>query len=279
MPDVSIIYVSYNTKELTINSLRSLYQFTKNISLEIILVDNDSKDDTVPKIRELFPEVIVLENKRNVGFGQANNQAMEIAKGKYLFLLNTDTYLINNAIEILFDFMEEKRNRLVGVVGAKLFKEDLSYCVAAGPFPDFRSFVKGSFWKLFFSKEYFSQEANKQEVNKNAPYEVDYVSGADFFVRKNIIKQIGGFDKRFFMYSEETELTFRMKKNIPGSKTMIVPDARIVHIGQGSDTKGKQSKKFKYQRIKSKATYYRITEGWIAGALYYITALKRLYFP
>ena len=277
MIDVSIIYVNYNTKNLTTNSIRSIYNFNGTSIKEIIVVDNDSKDGSVALIRELFPEVIVIQNKKNIGFGRANNQGMEIAKGKYIFLLNTDTYLLNDAIDILFHFMENRRNKDVGVVGAKLYKEDMSFCVSSGPFPNFSAFIKGSFWKHFFPKSYLKKKTIVRNVDKNYPYEVDYVSGADFFVRKEIIDVVGGFDKRFFMYSEETELTFRIKNIFPTYSAMIVPKAKIVHIGQGSDNKGVTSRKFRYQRIKSKAIYFGITVGWFARWIYFVTEIKRLY--
>jgi len=202
---------------------------------------------------------------------------MKIAKGKYIFLLNTDTYLINNAIEVLFKFMEDKTNSKVGVSGALLFKTDLSHNVSAGNFPNYKLFVKGSFWKLFYPKRFYANTSRtKFPFFSDKPYEVDYISGADFFVRKSVIDKVGGFDKRFFMYGEDAELSFRIKNKLFFS-SMIVPEAKIVHISQGSSENGSQSKKFKYQFIKSRATYYKITEGFIASALYFMTSLKRLY--
>jgi len=279
MIDVSIIFVNYNTCKLTCDAIDSVYKFTKNLNIEIILVDNNSVDNSVNEINKKYPSVQIIENRKNLGFGKANNKGMEKANGKYIFLLNTDTYLINNAIEILFNFMEDKNNSEVGVSGAKLFKPDLSYNVSAGNFPNYRLFIKGSFWKLFYSKKFYSNITRREiPFNSDVPFEVNYVSGADFFVRKEIIDKVGGFDERFFMYGEDAELSFRIKHHLSHTKNMIVPKARIVHISQGSSANKSQSKKFKYQFIKSRATYYKITVGLIASSLYFITSLKRLYF-
>jgi GT2 family glycosyltransferase len=173
--------------------------------------------------------------------------------------------------------MEDKTNSKVGVSGALLFKTDLSHNVSAGNFPNYKLFVKGSFWKLFYSKGFYETASRtKFPFFSDKPYKVDYVSGADFFVRKSIIDKIGGFDERFFMYGEDAELSFRIKNKLFFS-SIIVPEAKIVHISQGSSENGSQSRKFKYQFIKSRATYYKITEGFIASALYFVTSLKRLY--
>ncbi|WNH09632.1 glycosyltransferase family 2 protein [Thalassobellus suaedae] len=279
LKDVSIIFVNYNTRALTIDALKSVYAHSKTLNLEIIVVDNASQDTSVEAIKKEFPKVILIENKINIGFGRANNLGMKIAKGKYLFLLNTDTYLLNNAIEVLFGFMELSKNKDVAVVGAQLFKPDLTHNVSAGNFPDFKAFVKASLWRFFYSKTYFNHVAIPKKLTVSAmPYEVDYVSGADFFVRKELIDEVGGFNKRFFMYYEETELTHRIKKRYPYKRCMLVPAAKIVHISQGSNKTSNTDKKFKYRLIKSKATYFALTEGWFYGLMYYIVAIKRLIF-
>ena len=127
--------------------------------------------------------------------------------------------------------------------------------------------------------ERFYSKAKRRPIpyESKIPFEVDYVSGADFFVRKEIIDKVGGFDKRFFMYAEDVELAYRIKNNFPETKSMIVPDAKIVHISQGSSNTKSVSKKFKYRFIKSRAIYYRITEGIVPSILYFITSIKRLY--
>lgn len=276
--DVSVIFVNYNTAQLTVNAIKSVYDFTKNINLEIIVVDNNSIDNSVIEIRKKYPNILIIENKKNLGFGRANNLAMELAKGKYFFFLNTDTYLLNNAIEILYEFMENLENKNVAVVGAKLVKPDYGYCVSDARFPNFKLFVKGSFLKYFYNKSYYINEYyNPIKSDINYPYETDYVSGADFFIRKEIINKVGGFDKRFFLYAEETELTYRIKKIIPSAKCLIIPKARIVHIGQSSRN-GHESKKYKYQFIKSTSIYYCLTKSKLSGYLYFIINLKRLYF-
>ena len=122
--DVSVIMVNYNTLELTKNTINSVMEKTKDLNYEIILIDNASTDGSVEFFeKEYKDKIIFIKNNENLGFGKANNKGIEIAKGKYVFLLNSDTLLINNAIKILFDFMEKNKN--CGVCGGNLFDIDL----------------------------------------------------------------------------------------------------------------------------------------------------------
>jgi len=277
--DVSVIFVNYNTCKLTVDAIVSVYKHTKKINFEIIIVDNNSIDDSVKVLKENYPEIILIENKRNIGFGQANNQGMAIAQGKYYFLLNTDTYLVNNAIELFFDFMKKKENTAVAVVGGELVRANGDSCVSWGYFPNFKLFVKGSIWRHFYKKEFYDSEVlNPVYTDNRNPYEVDYVSGANFFVRSEIIKKVGGFDKCFFLYFEETELVMRIKRKIEGAKVIVLPQAKIVHLGQGSNLNSTKSTKFKLQYLKSRAHYFRIQNGLIPSIMVYLRGLITIFF-
>ncbi len=277
--DVSVILVNYNTCKLTLEAIGSIYKLTKKINFEIIVVDNNSFDDSEKVIRYNFPDVIFIKNNKNIGFGQANNKGMEIAKGKYYFLLNTDTYLLNNAVELFFDFMEKKENSNVTVVGGDLLRANGETCVSWGYFPNFKLFVKGSIWRHFYKKEFYDSEVLIPVFADNIKaYEVDYVSGANFFVRADVIEKVGGFDKCFFLYFEETELTLRIKRIISDSKVLMFPLAKIVHIGQGSNLNSNKGLSFKLQYLKSKAHYFRIQNGFIPSIMVYLRGLVTIFF-
>lgn len=277
--DVSIIFVNYNTCKLTIEAIASVYNYTQTINFEIIVVDNDSVDNSVIEIKKAFPEVIIFKNTKNIGFGRANNVAMNIARGKYYFMLNTDTYLLNNAIELFFDFMEKSKNSNVAVVGGHLHKPNGDWNVSSGPFPNFKLFIKGSFWRHFYKKEFYNKEVLFPALIDNYhPYEVDYVSGANYFVRSEVIKKVGGFNKNFFMYFEETELSLRIKKMLPYCKILVLPQANIVHIGQGSTLESIKSLKFKLLYLKSKSLYFRFQNGRVAFIMVYLRGLATIFF-
>lgn len=277
--DVSIIFVNYNTCKFTINAIDSVYKYTTKLNFEIIVVDNNSTDNSVYEIKDKFPNVTIVKNDKNIGFGRANNIGMQIAKGKYFFLLNTDTYLLNNAIQIFYNFMENPSNKDVAIVGGELCIPNGDWNVSFGSFPNFQTFVKGSFWRHFYNKSFYINSKFIPVVTHNEnPYLVDYVSGANFFVRKEIIESVGKFRDCFFMYFEETELTFRIKQKILNAKVYLIPKAKIVHIGQGSSLESVKSLKFKLRYLKSKALYFKFQNGVLAGAMVYIRGLMTIFF-
>ena len=240
MKDVSIILVSYNTRDLTLNAINSIYEQTKNINFEIFLVDNNSNDDTCKEVSSLFPDVNIIINKDNLGFGVANNIAIEKSTGKYVFLLNTDTKLLNNAIKILFDFMEKEENKNVAVCGGNLYNKDNLPTFSHGVFlTPFAKFIKTFGLKYLFKdelKKLKSDNTNKNEELKS----VEFICGADLFLRKSVLDKLGSFDPVFFLYYEETELQYRIKK--AGYDIYIVPEAKIAHL-ESSSSKNKLKKK------------------------------------
>jgi len=228
--DVSIIIVNYNTSLLLQNCINSIVEKTVDIKYEIIVVDNDSKDESVQILEADFLTVQLIKSPVNLGFGRANNLGASTAKGKYLFLLNTDTLLINNAIKVLFDFMELENNLDIGACGGNLFNLDLT--------PNFSYSLKfPSLYNVFLyrSKLEFLKK-NDSFNNTGDVKEVSIIIGADFFVRKELFDSIDGFDPSFFMYVEDGELCYRIKKL--NYRIVSVPTAKIIHLQGKSSTNG-----------------------------------------
>ncbi len=234
--DVSVIIVNYNTKKLLENCLQSVFLHTVDVVFEVIVVDNASIDGSQQMIKEKFSKVKLIESEENLGFGRANNMGIEIAQGRYLFLLNSDTELKNNAIHIFFHYMENQNTKEnIGAIGSLLIDEEGKYCHSYGMFPSvFNN-------KLFHSEAFLhgKKEFDKQENE----YEVDYVTGADLFVSANLFRKLNGFDNDFFMYYEETDLQFRMKKQ--GLSNRIIKGPRISHLEGGSIKNVKKKKQSK----------------------------------
>ncbi len=225
-PDVSFILVSYNTEKLTKDCITSIYEKTSGISFDIWVVDNNSSDDTCNMIKREFPNVNLVENKENIGFGCANNIAMKKSKAKYLFLLNTDTVLINNAAKILFDYMENNPN--TGASGGNLYNINNENVHSYGYFQTLKSkLIRTLHLGNFFPDEKIKIE-DKGENKENELKEVDIIVGADLFLRKSILEEVGYFDEDFFLYDEESELQFRIKK--AGYKIFIIPESKIYHL-------------------------------------------------
>lgn len=286
--DVSIILVSYNTKDLTRNCLKSVYEKTQGISYEIWVVDNASTDGSVEMIKEEFPEVKLIENKENLGFGTANNLAIKQSQSKYCFLLNTDTILLNNAVKILFDFMEKPENSNVGACGGQLFNSDMTYQPSWGNFKTLENLQKKAYGTNYYEikhrlNKFLSNFKDKEKVvdyNKgNSITKVDYISGADLMLRRSVLEECGIFDERFFMYSEEVELQFRIQKH--NYSCVFVPEAKIMHYGGASIIKENTPLNVEKIALASTILFFKLAYGDKAAKkakLYYIIYYFRYLF-
>ncbi len=226
MVDVSIIIVNYNSRQMLCDCLASVYKYTADIRFEIIVVDNASTDGSEQCVRSSFPQVRWVDSGGNIGFGRANNLGAERAEGKYLFLLNADTLLLNNAVKLFFDYAEARQGERLGVLGCHLCDKEGKPNNSAGDFPTPLSEIGYLLGKAGLAKARESAGAA----------DVGYVIGADMFVRRDVFHELGGFDPHFFMYYEETDLQYRMAQR--GYLRRLIDGPRIVHLEGGSFAKG-----------------------------------------
>lgn len=217
--DVSVILVNYNTKQMTSECIDSIISHTNGISYEIILVDNASTDGS----KEFFSNdkrVKYVYSDVNGGFGYGNNLGMHYANGKYIFLLNTDTLFINNAIKEFFDYAESHEPSIV--YGCWLVNGEGKDVCSYYNFPAF-GFV--DFWnKHILGKDVQTFDHKERQV--------DAISGADMFIPKKVIETVSGFDSNIFMYGEEGEYQYRMMKS--GVIRKLLPQPKIIHLEGGS---------------------------------------------
>jgi GT2 family glycosyltransferase len=230
--DVSIIIVNYNTKDLTLNCLKSVFAQTKDLDFEVFVSDNASTDGSVSAIHTAFPEVKIIENDRNIGFGAANNRALSKASGKYVFYLNSDTILLNNAIKIFFDYWEESNEKL-GVIGTNLLTSAYTPNQSFGYFPTLNNQKKNFFICLLDNlglKNIVKRVLKVKTGSLNYKIgSVDYVMGADMFL---LNEKDAYFDEDFFMYFEETDLQKKMAEH--NKLRLIIEGPKIIHLGGGS---------------------------------------------
>ena len=239
--DVSIIIVNYNTRDLLHDCIQSIHDVTAEISYEVIVVDNASDDGSLEMVKNRHPDVKVLESRKNLGFGRGNNWGMRQATGKYCLLLNPDSRLVNNAVKIMFDFMENAENCEIGVCGANLCDVSLKPAVSFGRFPTLGSMI---LYSLPLSQRFRNDEGLVMDEGRE-PFAVDFVTGADFFVRRELIDSTGGFDEKYFAYYEETDLAYRLSQE--GHQSVIVPSARIIHLEGKSFNNALKRKKIMYE--------------------------------
>ena len=245
---ISVIIVNYNTEQLTLDCLKSIYEHTIEVDFEIIIVDNASSDNSVEAIKASYPLVKVIESNKNLGFGRANNLGAKYAQGEYLFLLNSDTLLIENTLSVLYTFMKDRESENIGACGVSLLNGQQQKTISAGHFP---SLLQE--FSLAFS-------IPKDEDVK----EVDYICGADIFIKKELFNELKGFDEDYFMYFEETDLFFRLKSK--GYSSVILTNHHLIHL-EGGSTVQKETKWSlkKYQMLmNSKILYYKKHKSFFA---------------
>lgn len=266
MIDVSIIFVNYNTTKLLKECLDSVKKQTFGVNYEVIIVDNDSNTENKEGLKELSGEYKVVLSDENLGFGRANNLGATFASGKYLFLLNTDTVIINNAIKILFDYIESDPE--CGVVGGNLLDKDHKpYHSYLRFLPSIKAMIKD---EILPSKYSYYRNLDDYNFNKTSkPIEVGFVVGAAFMISKKIFDELGGFDKDFFLYCEECELCARVKKF--GYKIVNVPQAEIIHYEGASMviTEDFNARRYALMNGRSQFLYYKKVYGKRSPSKYY----------
>lgn len=261
---ISFIIVNFRTPDLVLRCVRSIREHTHSRSYEIIIVDNASGDDSAEKLDGLS-DITFIANLNNVGFGVANNQAAEVAIGKYLFFLNPDAYLLNDAVDIFSSFMDRYANQSVACCGGHLQDEVGNAQMSYGNFPSLLEvFSQIGFYRFY--RNYFKSHLSISVRNDTTEIrQVDYLMGAAMFVRAEVFRLVGGFDNRFFLYFEETELAYRMKE--AGYKFMLVPQAKIMHLEGGFEKEGVPN----YAKIKwfaeSRQLYFKLTSGNVVALL------------
>lgn len=232
--DISVIVVSYNTKKLLEDCISSIYKFTKSINFEVIVVDNASKDNSIEIMKKKFPKTKIILNKYNRGFGPANNQGIKIAKGKYILLLNSDTYLVENSLKKLVDKAKSVSN--LGALAPQLLNENRTIQQSAGFFPNLPQIF---YWMSFLDDLPGGTYLKPYHINHDSFYKseqkVDWGTAAAMLVPRAITNKVGSFDEKIFMYGEEVEWCYRIKK--AGFEVYFSPSTKIVHIGRGSSKK------------------------------------------
>ena len=254
-PDVSVVLVSFNTRDL-LRECRQAVFTGSDVSLEVFVVDNASSDGSAEMVRAEFPEVTVIANEVNLGFAAANNRALERASGRYAVLLNPDALLRPGDLERAVSKMEATPS--AGLAGARLVGRDGSWQPSARQFPSLTNDVLAlSGLSAKFGRSRFFGRADRTWANPEEPAPVDWVPGAFSIIRSEVLKTVGCFDERFFLYYEEVDLCRRIVE--AGWQVWYWPELVVVHIGGGSQ--------LALWRMRSALLYYRKhhpQQAWLA---------------
>jgi GT2 family glycosyltransferase len=260
--ELSVIIVNWNTKELLINCLSSLYSDKYNGEYEVWVVDNASKDGSVEAVRQQFPTVKLISSSLNIGFGAANNLAILQSKGDYIWLLNSDALVRSGTISPLVKFLDE--NPSAGGVGSKLLNPDGSLQTSCYPFPS----ITRETWRLFHLDAIWTYGVYDQlQWDPNEPREVDIIQGASLVLRREALENVGVFDEDYFMYSEEVDLCYRLKN--AGWHLYWIPRSEVVHFG-GQSTQQVAAEMF-LALYQSKLLFFRKHRSRFETQLYKLT--------
>lgn len=264
MTDVSIVVVNWNTRDVLLNCLASVYAQTQGIDFELILVDNASSDGSAEMVREEFPQVILIANSENRGFAAANNQGMQIAQGRYVLLLNPDTIVLDQAIPKTIAFAD--RNMDIAVVGCQVWLNETEIQQTCFSFPSLSSiFFKETGLRRLFPKSRIFGKADYGWWDRKSQMDVDVVSGMYMLVRRDAIKQVGLMDEDYFVYAEEADWCSRFWK--AGWRCVFIPGARIIHLDGGGKSTAQTSTKMFVQHQKSLLLFFKKQQGvisWVA---------------
>lgn len=232
--DISVVIVNYNVKEYLVNLLHSIDKSKRDLKIEVFVVDNASSDGSIEYLSPRFPNVNFIQNEENVGFGKANNQAIELAKGTYTLLINPDTLISEDTLRVMFSHMN--KNPKTGAAGCKLLNPDGSFALESRrsvPTP------ASALWKVLGLTRLFPRNKRFADYylgwkDENEPGTIPVLSGAFMFYRTTVVRELGGFDERFFMYGEDIDLSYRTTQ--AGYQIDYVPATSIIHY-KGESTK------------------------------------------
>ena len=248
--DLSVVIVNYQTFELTRNTVNSILKYDYPFSYEILVVDNASGDDSLSKLQDYFGDKVeFIASPSNSGFAAGNNLALSVAKGEYVLLLNSDTVVWENTLEDIYNYMESHSD--VGASGCRVLLENGDLDKACKrTFPN----VKNSFFRLFHIPNKSKDDNYKLDnLPDDEVYEIDCLTGAFMFIRKDALDEIGFLDETFFMYGEDIDLCFRIKE--AGWKIVYYGKSKITHL-KGASSK-KQKSKLIYEFYRAMYIYYK----------------------
>lgn len=250
-PEISIIIVSYNVKQLLFTCLDTLYRFNDKVNFEVIVIDNDSKDGSCEMIKDSFVKVKLIANKFNAGFSGANNQGMRIAEGNFIFLLNPDTEFLDNSLEKLIDFA--KLHPEFSLIAPRLLNSDHSLQISVWKDHHFTDLIL----ETFYLHNFFNTINYSIEHFQNS-FEVRTISGAAMFFNRKLMESIGMLDENYF-WMEDIDFSMRAQKV---GKVFYYRDSIIVHHS-GQSQKKNYDKSIANQLI-SKLKFYKKNEGILA---------------
>ncbi|OQW35079.1 MAG: hypothetical protein A4E19_01790 [Nitrospira sp. SG-bin1] len=271
--DLSVAIVSYNTRALTLDCLRSVFKSVGEIRFEVIVVDNDSEDATVDAIRTSYPMVRLIVNHENRGFSKAVNQAVAVSRGRHLLMLNSDTVVRRMALDRMVACLDGDSK--IGAVGCKQWTGDGQLYQSCFPFPSVRDhLIHASFFQKC-APAWQGVLAASQVIDCATSQDVDWINGACLMVRTDLMRACGGLDEGYFMYFEDVDLCRAIHRR--GYHVRHLADADIVHlIGRsGERDRARLNFVWEFSRIRYVEKHFPPSKRWIMKVWIAVGAVVR----
>ena len=270
--DVSFIIVSWNTKDCLLKCLRSLAQTGKGCVGEIIVVDNASADGSSQVVQENFPNVRLVQNEKNVGFARANNAGIQLARGRYLCLINSDVEMLDGCVATLLREMDAQPK--IGMIGPKLLERDGRTQISCWGFPSlWNMFCCALFLDRLFPKVALFNGYQMMHRQRDGAQDVDILGGAFWLTRREAVQKVGGLDEGFFMYGEDMDWCKRFWQK--GWRIHFHPSACAIHYGGASSANAPT--RFYIEMQRANLQYWRKHHSGVAWiAIYLIYCLHHL---
>jgi hypothetical protein len=262
--DVSIVIVNWNTRDYVRACLKSIYEHRGSVSIEVIVVDNDSSDGSADMIRRQFPDVRLLARRENLGFAGGNNAGMEVARGDCVLLLNPDTVLLDDVVARSLDYLREHPE--VGVLGCQVYESRTTIQRTCFRFPsplNTLAWVTG--FGGWFPKSRIAGRASYGPWSRETARPVEVVSGMYMFIRREALEDVGLMDDQYFMFAEEADWCYRF--HVAGWGCVFAPVGRILHVDGGSKSTAQASVKMYVEMQKSMLLFHQKHRGRLSWAI------------
>ncbi len=251
--DLSVVIVNYNAEKPLEKCLQSIFRFQKDLAFEVILIDNHSEEGSLEMIKQNFPQVRLVENKRNLGFSAACNQGIKSSCGRYLLLLNPDTEFTGGGITGMIRFMESHRR--AGICGPRMVDPEGKVQFSCRSFPSYLTAISSrqSILNRLFPDNPLSKTYLLKDHNGSRQSQADWVSGSSLLTRREVFEKIGLLDESFFMYVEDVDFCYRAKK--ANLQVYFLPEVTVMHhIGQST---GRRWVRMRVEHHRSMYRFYR----------------------
>ena len=270
---LDIVIVNWNSGNFLKNCLKSLDQYGIDEILQVVVIDNNSSDNSIQSLEEYGLKLQIVKNISNIGFGAACNQGAALCSAPYILFLNPDTEIFENSLLIPLNFINDKSNGNIGITGVRLVDRDGNYSTSCARFPSAKRYFFRVLGLTTFFPKYFQYTIMTNLESPDSGI-VDQINGAFFLIRHDLFKKLNGFDERFFVYMDEVDLSYRSK--LMGFESYFISEAIAFHQGGGSSDQIKAKRVF--YSLRSRLQFFNKHHGFSVNFIMWVEVFLLEFF-